>query len=93
MREPAPAPPERAWYRPLLRLLAEAAEIVFAVGLHAFFQWWAHVTHQEHEWLARFLIGAAALFAALSFGVIGGAEVVANCWAAVRFAWRKIREE
>jgi hypothetical protein len=85
-REPSP-------WRPLLRLFMEAVEIAFVVGLHAFFRWWAHVTHQEQEWLARFLTSTAALFAAISFLVIGGAEVAADCWAAVRSAWRRIRED
>jgi hypothetical protein len=78
--------------RLLLRLLVEAIEIAFIVGLKWALDWWLRYTHLEHEWWARILMSSAALYAVLSFVIIAGAETISDCLTAVRSAWRRLRE-
>jgi hypothetical protein len=78
--------------RLLLRLLVEAIEIAFIVGLKWALDRWLRYTHLEGEWWARILLSSAALYAVLTFVVIAGAETFADCWLAVRSAWRRVRE-
>jgi hypothetical protein len=78
--------------RLLLRLLVEAIEIAFIVGLKWALDGWLRYTHLEHEWWARILMSSAALYAVLTFVVIAGAETISDCLLAVRSAWRRLRE-
>jgi hypothetical protein len=87
-----PEPEEPSALRSLIRILRESLHIAFVVGLHWGLKNWIHFTHQEDEWWARWLLSSAALYAVVGFTVIAGAELVGDCWSAVRSAIRRIRD-
>jgi hypothetical protein len=88
-------PPESDEWRRLRqsigRLFLHGAYCFAAIGLHWAGELGVKWTHQEGELWARVLLAITSWYAVSGFAIVAGAEVVVDCWEAVRDAWRRIR--
>jgi hypothetical protein len=78
--------------RSLWRLLQHGIHIAFYFVLHWGIKKLAEETGQQDEVWAKVVITGASVMFVISFFVIAGTELIADCWDAIRSMWRRIRE-
>jgi len=76
----------------IARLLGHGVTIAFFAGLHLGVDTLIDWTGQAHKWWAPVVTNFAAACFLISFIVIGGSELAADCWEAVDAAVRRMRK-
>ncbi len=84
-------PSEPHILRPLGRMLLHGSQIAFFFALHWGIEALAHWTGQDKALWARIAIGASAVMFDVSLILIGGMELIGDCWEAGRVLRRRIR--
>jgi hypothetical protein len=74
------------------RLVHHTIHILFYMVLHLLIRLTLKCTGQEHEWWAPVALTGTGVMFLISFFVIGGSELIGDCWDAVKGLRRRLRE-